>query len=122
MHSAYLLIAHGSRDPQANQAFQDFLQRFREAHPKREVEGAFLELAKPGIPEGIEKCAGFGATEIFVQPLLLFPGRHVKEHIPQFIKEATKKHPGVVFHYGQSLSEGEALLRLLQEKMTRRKS
>ena len=116
MHSAYLLIAHGSRDPQANQAFFEFLEKFRRAYPGREVEGAFLELAKPGIPEGIEKCIREGANQIFVIPLMLFPGRHVKEDIPRFIQEAKAKYPEVDFHYAGPLSEHPAMLAFLEEK------
>ena len=116
MHSAYLVIAHGSRDPEGNQAFMDFLAQFRKAHPERKVEGAFLELAKPDIPEGIERCVAGGAAQIFVLPLMLFPGRHVKQDIPRFIQEAKFRHPEVDFHYAGPLADHPLLMDLLEEK------
>ena len=116
MKSAYLVIAHGSREAQANQAFFEFLDRFRKAYPERLVEGAFLELAKPAIPQGIEKCLSKGASEVIILPMMFFPGRHVKEDIPRFIEEAKAKHPEADFHYAGPVSEHPMLLSLLEEK------
>ncbi len=114
MRAAYLLIAHGSRDAEANRAFFEFLEKFRHAYSHRKVEGAFLELAKPGILEGIENCIRAGADEIFVIPLMFFPGRHVKEDIPRLIQESRAKHPNVDFHYAGPLSDHPDLLPLLE--------
>lgn len=116
MQSAYLVIAHGSRDKEGNEAFFKFLAQFRKAYPKRYVEGAFLELAKPNIPEAIETCIRKGAEQIFVLPLMFFPGRHVKEDIPRFIQEAKARHPKVDFHTAGPLSDHPMTLQLLEEK------
>ena len=116
MKAVYLVIAHGSRDPEANQAFFDFLERFRKVYPHRRVEGAFLELAKPAIPQGIENCIAKGASEVIILPMMFFPGRHVKEDIPRLIEEAKARHPEVDFHYAGPVSEHPLLLSLLEEK------
>ena len=116
MKSAYLVIAHGSREAEANRAFVEFLERFRKAYPHRSVEGAFLELAKPAIPEGIENCAAQGVSEIIILPMMFFPGRHVKEDIPRFIQEAKAKHPEIDFHYAGPVAEHPMLMSLLEEK------
>ena len=110
------MIAHGSRDPQGNEAFFQFVRKFRKAFPQRKVEAAFLELAKPSIPEGIENCMASGADEIFVVPMMVFPGRHVKEHIPAFIEAAKEKYPGVDFHYAGPLSDNRAFMNLVEQK------
>ena len=114
--SAYLIIAHGSREVGANQDFVQFLDRFRKAYPKRLVEGAFLELAKPDIAQGIDHCAAKGVTEIIVLPMMFFSGRHVKEHIPQIIEKAKAKHPEIDFHYAGPVSEHPMLMDLLEQK------
>jgi len=113
MKSAYLIIAHGSKDEQSNEAFFSFIENFRKKYPRRHVEGAFLEIAKPNIPTGIEKCIELGSKEIFVIPLMVFPGRHVKEHIPAFIQEAHENHPDVDFHYAGPLSDDPRLVELV---------
>ena len=116
MKSAYLVIAHGSREAEANQAFFEFLEKFRKAYPHRLVEGAFLELSKPEIPQGIENCVEKGASEIIILPMMFFPGRHVKQDIPRLIEEAKARHPEVDFHYAGPVSEHPMLLSLLEEK------
>ena len=116
MKSVYLVIAHGSRDPESNEAFQSFLEDFRKAFPGRNVTGAFLELSKPGVPEAIEKCIASGAETVFILPMMLFPGRHVKNDIPKMISEAKAKHPEVDFHYGGPFSDSPKLREILEEK------
>ena len=101
---AYLLIAHGTRDAEGEAAFFNFVEEFRKAFPDRRVEPSFLELCRPSICEGIEACVEGGAEEIFVLPLMLFPGRHVKEDIPREIQEAKRRYPRVDFHYAGALA------------------
>jgi sirohydrochlorin ferrochelatase len=101
---AYLLIAHGTRDQEGEKAFFNFVEEFRRVFPDRKIEPSFLEICRPSIPEGIEKCIQGGTQEIFVVPLMLFPGRHVKEDIPRQIQEAKGRHPEVDFHYSGPLA------------------
>ena len=121
MPTTYLMIAHGSRETRANEAFFEFLGKFRKAYPKKKVQGAFLELASPNIPEAIEKCVQSKADSIVIIPLMLFPGRHVKEHIPKFVQEAKSRHPEVDFHYAGPLSEDGMLIPLLGKKTRKMK-
>ena len=116
MKSAYVVIAHGSRDKKANQAFFEFLESFRRVCSGKKVEGAFLELAKPSIPEALERVIRSGAYEVFILPLMFFPGKHVKYDIPSFIQEAKAKHPAVDFHYAAPLAGHPMLLKLLKSK------
>ncbi len=101
---AYLLIAHGTRDEEGKSSFLQFVNEFRKAFPDRFVQPAFLELAKPDIQEGIEACVEEGAEEIFVIPLMLFPGRHVNQDIPGQIQEAKSRYPQLDFHYSGALA------------------
>lgn len=112
----YLLIAHGSREPQANQAFDTLLERFKKLKPQRKIYGAFLELAKPSISEALEEAIAQGARDIVIIPLMFFPGRHVKEHIPAFMEQAKARHLEVDFHYAGALSDHPMLLTLLDQR------
>lgn len=114
MKSAYMIIAHGSRAKQSNEAFFTFLEKVKKACPKRFIQGAFLELAKPSIPEAVDLCVAEGAEEIFVIPLMFFPGRHVKEDIPKFIQEAKEKYMNLDFHYAGPIADNPALVDLLK--------
>ncbi len=121
MKSIYIMIAHGSKDAEANTAFEGFVTKFRKAYPKKYVEGAFLELAKPSISEVIERAALRGINEFFIIPLMVFPGRHVKKDIPEIIKQAKAKYPAVDFHYAGPLSEQPLFLKLLGQKSKMRR-
>lgn len=106
--SAYLLIAHGTRDKEGENSFFKFVEEFQAAFPGRSVERAFLELSRPSIPEGIEACVKGGAREIFILPLMLFPGRHISEDIPLQIQTAKRRFPEIDFHYAGALALGPA--------------
>ena len=97
--SFYLFIAHGSRETKSNEALLDLVEKFKSIYHMPNVKGAFLELATPLIPEGIDLCVADGATEIMIVPLMLFEGRHVGRDIPLIISEAQNKYPNVGFHY-----------------------
>ena len=126
---AYLLIAHGTRDEEGRKAFFKFVEEFREAFPNRRVEPAFLGLSRPSVAEGIEACVEGGAQEIFVLPLMLFPGRHVSQDIPVEIQAGKRRFPEVDFHYTGALAlrpserlgkvSEPKLFELLEEKLTR---
>ena len=102
--SAYLLIAHGTREKKGEEAFFEFAAEFQRSFPDRKIQPAFLELSRPSIPEGIDSCVKEGVEEIFVLPLMLFPGRHVNQDIPREIQEAKHRHPHVDFHYAGALA------------------
>lgn len=102
--SAYLLIAHGTRDREGERAFFKFGEEFQKAFPRRKVELAFLELSRPSIPEGIEACVKEGVQKIFMLPLMLFPGRHISQDIPLEIQAAKRRFPEVDFHYAGALA------------------
>ena len=114
--AAYIVIAHGSREKKANTAFQSFVRKFQKTVPKRKVYGAFLELAVPSIPQALERALGSGCREIFILPLMFFPGRHVKQDIPRLFEKAKADYPDADFHYAGALADHPMLPKLLAEK------
>ena len=73
----------------------DVVNMVREQAPDLIVEGAHMELAEPGIPDGVAACVKRGATHIIAHPYMLSPGRHAREDIPNMVKEAVAGHEGV---------------------------
>jgi sirohydrochlorin ferrochelatase len=49
-----------------------------------------MELARPGVKEGMEMLLGRGVDEIVCHPYFLGPGRHVSEDIPRLVKDAAE--------------------------------
>jgi sirohydrochlorin ferrochelatase len=105
-NSVYLLIACGSRNREENQAFLALVKNFHKIYSRRCVMGAFLERAKPSIPEAIELCVSRGIHEILVMPLVAFGEKRVQEDISRMIQEAKAHHPDLDFHFAKPLSDG----------------
>ncbi len=115
---ALLLVAHGSRLPEANTEVAELTDRLREASGDRYeiVAHAFLEIAEPDIPTGIDVCVAQGAAQLWVLPYFLAAGRHVRDDVPALLDQARERHPDVLInlctHLGAEASLPELLLQL----------
>ncbi len=94
---AILLIAHGSRRQQANDDLIRLCEMISNRHPEQIVEHAFLELAKPTIPEGAASCIRRGANRVMMFPYFLSAGVHVAEDLHRFKREFEEKWPDATF-------------------------
>ena len=94
---ALLLVAHGSRRAASNDEIRKLAQRLasNQANAFDRVESAFLELAEPSIPDGIEACIRQGATEVLVFPYFLSAGRHVAEDVPAEVRIKQAQYPDI---------------------------
>jgi sirohydrochlorin cobaltochelatase len=72
--TAVLLVGRGSTDPDANAEVCKAARLLWEGRGLSMVETAFVSLARPGVPEGLERCRRLGAHRIVVLPYFLFPG------------------------------------------------
>lgn len=92
---ALLLVAHGSRREASNDEVRELTDclRRQSADSFDEVRCAFLELAEPSIPDGIEQCIQAGAEEVVVVPYFLSAGRHVVKDIPEEVAVKQQQYP-----------------------------
>lgn len=114
---AILLVDHGSRRAAANAQLEEVAALLRARVPDRIVEIAHLEIAPPGIPEGIDACVAAGASEIAVHPFLLSPGRHSHEDIPRLVEAAARHHPHVKVRVTPPLGVHEKLVDVILERV-----
>ena len=87
-----LLVAHGSRRPQANLEVHQLAERLQ-GPLGRKVLACFLELGEPNIPEGIDRALSLNPGEILVLPYFLTEGRHMEEDIPKILQEKARAYP-----------------------------
>ena len=94
---ALLLIAHGSRRETSNQEVRELADRLAQLAGRHfdMVVPAFLELAEPDIPSGVDRCVLAGATYVNAVPYFLSAGRHVATDIPEQLDKARRQHPGL---------------------------
>jgi len=112
---ALLVVAHGSRREQSNEEVRKITSQIKghTANVYGHVKCAFLELAEPSIPDGIEQCIAAGAQEVVVLPYFLSAGRHVATDIPAEVAGKQKAHPGVSIIIAPYLGAAEGIVELM---------
>jgi sirohydrochlorin cobaltochelatase len=74
---AVLLVGRGTTDPDANadlyRAGRLLWETTRDLGV-RQVEAAFVSLAEPSVPQGLDRLRALGAKRVVVLPFFLFPG------------------------------------------------
>jgi len=111
---ALLIVAHGSRRAESNDEVRALARRVAERATQQyeRVDCAFLELAEPLIPAGVEALAGMGADDITVVPYFLSAGRHVVEDIPAEVARAVLPD-GVNVRIAPYVGQSETMVELL---------
>ncbi len=101
--TAVLLIAHGSREPSANDDLHELAARLSARGDYPLVVACFLELAEPDIPTGGNRCVAQGATRVLMIPYFLSAGVHLRRDLTAARQELKERHPGVDFRLGPPL-------------------
>ncbi len=117
MKRAILLVDHGSRRAEANEQLAALAERVAQRAPERVVQVAHLELAAPGIGDGVDACVAAGAGEIAVLPYFLGPGSHTRRDIPRLVEEAAARHPGVRVRICEPLGIDERIVDLILDRV-----
>ena len=110
-----LIVAHGSRREASNREVIELASRVAQqpGHDFHYVSTAFLEIAKPSIPDGLECCVQQGASEVIIFPYFLAAGRHVVDDIPAEAAKVAGKYPDVKFSIAGYLGMSEEIPRMI---------
>lgn len=117
MHTAVLLIAHGSRRPEANDDARTLAHRLAATGPYGTVHAAFLELAEPDIAAGAALCAAQGATRVLMVPYFLSDGVHLRRDLAAAREELAARYPKIEFRLGVALGPHPLLDQLVSERI-----
>ena len=115
--TAILLMAHGSRIAEANDAAREIAGMVKETTGYDIVEVSFRELHEPDIQQGIDACVAQGAQRILLMPYFLFVGAHVRHDLPEELEEGMKRHPGVEMVMGPHLGVHRKLAEVVVERI-----
>lgn len=114
--TAVLLIAHGSRQDQANDDLRQLAARLASRGEYAIVEPCFLELAEPDIPAGGDRCVARGAGRVLMVPYFLSAGIHIVRDLTAARDELQARHPQVEFRLGPALGPHPLLDELVLER------
>lgn len=117
MKTAILLMAHGSRIAEANDAAREVAKMVQEMTGNEIVEVSFREMHEPNIQQGIDNCVAQGATRILLIPYFLFMGAHVQHDLPEEIEAAQQRHPGLEMVMGAHLGAHRKLAEIVAERV-----
>ena len=117
MKTAILLMAHGSRVAEANDAVNEIAAMVKKMTGYDIVEVAFREQHSPNIQKGIDACVAQGAERILLVPYFLYMGAHVLEDLPEEMDEAKRRYPGVEFAMGRHLGVHRKLAEIVVDRI-----
>lgn len=117
MSTAILLMAHGSRIPEANDAARVIAQRVKQMTDFEIVEVSFREQHLPNIQQGVDNCVAQGATRILLVPYFLYMGAHVLEDLPEELEQARERYPEVEMVLGKHLGVHNKLAEIVVERI-----
>jgi sirohydrochlorin ferrochelatase len=117
MKTAILIMAHGSRVAEANDAVREIAAMVKDMSGQDIVEVSFREQHLPNIQQGIDACVAQGADRVLLIPYFLFVGAHVREDLPEEMAEARNRHPGVEFAMGNHLGAHRKLAEIVVERI-----
>jgi sirohydrochlorin ferrochelatase len=115
--TAVLLIAHGSREPAANDDLKSLAGRLASSGKYRIVEACFLELSEPDIPSAGARCVALGATRVLLIPYFLSAGVHLRRDLTAARDELCRRFAGVEFWLGPPLGPHPLLDELVESRI-----
>jgi len=114
--TALLLIAHGSRHPEANADLHHVAAGLRQ-RGFAVVVASFLELAEPGIDDGGRMCVAQGAGRVVLLPYFLSPGVHVRRDLTAARRRLAEEFPAVEFLLAEPLGRHPLLLEVVAQRV-----
>ncbi len=115
--SVLLGVAHGSREPAAQQVVQDLLVMTAALRPGLRAEAAYVDNASPSIRTAIARLVADGERDITVVPLLLGAASHSKTDVAASVQAARFDHPGIAFRYGRPLGPHPVVVDVLERRL-----
>ncbi|WP_129309824.1 sirohydrochlorin chelatase [Streptomyces sp. L2] len=110
-----LLVGRGSTDPDANAEVHKAARLLWEGRGYAGVETAFVSLAAPDVPSGLDRCARLGARRIVVLPYFLFTGI-LPDRVRHQTEEWAAAHPEVEVRSADVIGPEPELLDLVMER------
>ncbi len=115
--TAVVLVGRGATDPDANSEVAKVARLLLEGRGIGTVETGFISLAKPSVPEALERARLLGYTRVVVLPYFLFAGV-LPDRIVAQADAWAEAHPDVDVRLAGLIGPGERLARLVLERWT----
>ncbi|WP_027357025.1 sirohydrochlorin chelatase [Desulfofundulus thermocisternus] len=119
MKTGIILLAHGSRLPEAQATLQDLKELVARDGSYDLVEGASLQFNQPDLPAALATMSAMGMKKVVVVPLFLSQGIHMKKDIPEILARERTRYPHMDIvmtgHIGAHQKLAEIIIERIQE-------
>jgi sirohydrochlorin ferrochelatase len=115
--TALLLIAHGSREPAANDDLRRLADELRATGHFSAVVASFLELAEPDIDAGATACITAGADRVILVPYFLSAGVHMNRDLTAARDRLAGQYPQVDFRLAETLGPHPLLTEIVVQRV-----
>jgi sirohydrochlorin cobaltochelatase len=112
---AILLAGRGTTDPDGNADVVKVARLLWEGRDYEFTETAFVSLARPSVPEGLERCRRLGARHIVVARYFLFPGV-LPDRVAEQAAGFAAAHPGLDVRTTDVLGDCDEVAGLVAER------
>jgi sirohydrochlorin ferrochelatase len=116
MTTALVLMAHGSRQADANDDLVALADRIRELRRYQLVVASFLELAAPDIKSACRECIAAGVKRVVLLPYFLSAGVHMRRDLSILREELAKECPDAQFVLADPLGRHPLLMEVVLER------
>ena len=113
--TAVLIVGRGSSDPDANSDLAKISRLLYEGRAYPTVETAYVSMASPSVPEGLERLTKLGAKRVAVFSYFLFTGV-LEERIREQSVAFARANPGVEVRYAGYLGPHGRIADLVLER------
>ena len=117
--TAVVLFAHGSRDAEWARPFRAIRDRIRAARPELGVELAFLEVMQPTLADALTAFAARGESRIYVAPLFMAQGAHLKRDLAAMLEDGRRAHPHVAIEVLPAVGEMDSVLAAISDSIAK---
>ena len=114
--TALLLIAHGSRQPEANADLFHLCDCLRQ-HGYGVVEAAFLEFVEPTISQAGARCVEQKAERVVLVPYFLSAGVHVRRDLSEAQRELSDRFPSVEFRLAEPVGRHPLMVEVVLDRV-----
>ncbi len=114
---AVIILNHGTRNKQAQEGFNTFVQTLKGKFPSVIVEHASMELSEPSMPVIIKKLYESEKRDIVIIPFFLFSGMHIVRDIPEIIEKERQKYSDLKITFGKPLMPDKRLSDILYDRI-----
>ncbi|SCE89216.1 uroporphyrinogen-III C-methyltransferase [Micromonospora saelicesensis] len=112
-----VIVGHGTRSAAGVEQFAALVERVRGRGDIGDVEGGFIELARPPLTDAVGALVARGHRALVALPLVLTGAGHGKGDIPAAMAREQQRHPGLSYRYGRPLGPHPLLHEALEQRI-----